>query len=84
MLNTIGQLGSILGSFSFPSSESPRYVRGVAVNIAFQCFGAAVALLLSGYFRFENKRRDKVEGGRPTDTTGLNVQEDFDLAKGES
>lgn len=82
MLNTIGQLGSILGSFSFPSSEGPQYKRGVGVNIGFQCFGAAVALAMTAWLRRENRRRDSVEG-KPMGTEGLDVQTDFDLAKGE-
>ncbi|BEJ00154.1 hypothetical protein CcaverHIS631_0500110 [Cutaneotrichosporon cavernicola] len=82
MLNTIGQCGSIVGSFIFPSKEGPQYIPGVAVNIAFQCFGATVAILMTLYYRFENGRRDRLEGGRPEDSSNLNVQEDFDRAKG--
>lgn len=82
MLNTIGQCGSILGSFVFPSKQGPQYVPGVAVNIAFQCFGASVAVLMSLYYRFENTRRDRAEGGRPQDSSNLEVQVDFDRAKG--
>lgn len=83
MLNTIGQLGSVLGSFSFPSNEGPQYVRGVGVNMAFQGFGAAVALAMTTWLRLENRRRDKVEGGVPAERHNLNVQQDFDRAKGE-
>jgi hypothetical protein len=42
-----------------------------------------MALILSMYLRYENRRRDRVEGGRPTETGGLDVQRDFDKAKGE-
>jgi MFS family permease len=83
MLNTIGQCGSIIGSFIFPSSEGPQYVPGVSVNIAFQCFGALVAVLMSLYYRRENARRDRVEGGRPESSGNLDVQADFDRAKGK-
>lgn len=81
MLNLIGQQGSILGSFSFPSSQAPHYYRGVYVNLGMQCFGALGSVLLSLWFRWENKRRDEVEG-KPDPEARLNVLEDFDRAVG--
>jgi hypothetical protein len=36
------------------------------------------------YYRAENRRRDKVEGGRPLPGTQLETLEKFDLAPGES
>jgi hypothetical protein len=35
------------------------------------------------YYRMENRRRDKVEGGRPQPGTQLETVEKFDLAPGE-
>lgn len=34
------------------------------------------------HYRWENKRRDRAEGGRPVPGTVLNVIEDHDLAVG--
>lgn len=34
------------------------------------------------YYRAENKRRDRIEGGRPVEGTVLNVIEEHDLAPG--
>ncbi|KAL1407960.1 hypothetical protein Q8F55_004757 [Vanrija albida] len=81
MLNLIGQQGSILGSFSFPSAHAPHYYRGVYINLGMQCFGALASVLLSLWFRWENRRRDEVEG-KPDPDARLNVLEDFDKAVG--
>jgi hypothetical protein len=35
------------------------------------------------YYRMENRRRDKVEGGRPVPGTQLETVEKFDLAPGK-
>jgi hypothetical protein len=37
---------------------------------------------MSVYYRWENTRRDRVEGGRPPKGTVLNVIEEHDLAPG--
>ena len=36
------------------------------------------------WYRWENRRRDKVEGGRPPKGTPLDTLEKHDLAPGES
>lgn len=82
MLNTVGQCLSVLASYSFPSSEKPRYVRGICLNIAFQILGLIIALSMTMYYRWENKRRDRIEGGRPAEGETLNVVEEHDLATG--
>ncbi|GHJ88854.1 hypothetical protein NliqN6_5256 [Naganishia liquefaciens] len=81
MLNTIGQCLSVLASYSFPTSQGPKFTKGITLNIAFQAFGFALALAMSAYFRWENKRRDRVEGPR-AEGERLNVIEEFDLAPG--
>lgn len=68
----------------FPSVEGPQYVKGVGVNIAFQCLGALLAICMSIHLRRENKRRDKREGKYDLNASGLQVQTHYDLAKGES
>ena len=82
MLQAVGQAGSFVGSFSFPSKEGPQYKKGVAINIAFQLLGAALALAMTMYCRLENRRRDKVEGGRPATAEGLDVKTHFEKAPG--
>ncbi|GAA5823381.1 hypothetical protein JCM10212_005675 [Sporobolomyces blumeae] len=65
MLNSVGQCLSILASFLFPSKEGPRFVKGASLNIAFQALGLLITLGMTTYYRMENRRRDKRDGGRP-------------------
>jgi hypothetical protein len=83
MLNAIGQCLSVLAAFLFPSPEGPRFVKGCATNLAFSTLGLLLTLGMTVYYRVENKRRDKVEGGRPPADMPINVMEEYDLAKGE-
>lgn len=82
MLNTVGQCLSIAASYLFPKSEGPRFTKGASINLAFQCLGLAIALSMSAYFRWENRRRDKAEGGAPPAGEVLDVIEKFDFAPG--
>ncbi|BGP45152.1 hypothetical protein JCM10450v2_000969 [Rhodotorula kratochvilovae] len=83
MLNSIGQCLSILASFLFPKHEGPRYIKGASLNIAFQSLGFLIALGMTLYYRWENKRRDKVEGGRPVKGVRIEgLQTEYDLATG--
>ncbi|WRT64333.1 uncharacterized protein IL334_001265 [Kwoniella shivajii] len=82
MLNSVGQCLSLLAAFLFPTKEGPQYKKGATVNIAFQALGLLLVLAMTTYYRWENKRRDKVEGGRPPQGTHLNVVEEYDLAPG--
>lgn len=82
MLNTLGQCLSLAASFLFPSNEGLQFTKGCSINIAFQCLGFVIALAMTLYYRMENKRRDKVEGGRPPAGTPLETMEKFDLAPG--
>lgn len=79
-----GQCLAVLASYSFPTSQGPKFTKGITINIAFQGLGFILALAMSAYFRWENKRRDRVEGGRPNKDAALNVIEEFDLAPGKS
>jgi hypothetical protein len=81
--NSIGQCLSLAASFLFPSVEGPAYTKGSIVNIAFQSFGLLIALGMTLYYRFENKRRNEAEGGRPPAGTHLDTHEFYDKAQGE-
>ncbi|KIJ22400.1 hypothetical protein M422DRAFT_197193, partial [Sphaerobolus stellatus SS14] len=62
MFMAIGQCGSILGSHLFPSIEGPRYIKGFGVSCALQFLAVVCAVILTIYFRYENKRRDRIYG----------------------
>ncbi|KAJ7662827.1 major facilitator superfamily domain-containing protein [Mycena polygramma] len=82
MLNAIGQCLSVLAAFLFPTPEGPRYTKGCATNLAFAVLGLLVSLGMTAYYRWENRRRDEVEGGKPAGDAVVNVLEDYDLARG--
>lgn len=77
----VGQCLAILAAFSFPTPEAPKYVKGCILNVAFQSLGLVLALSHTAYFRWENRRRDKIEGA-PIKGETLNTIEEYDLARG--
>lgn len=70
-------------TYSFPSTEKPQYKKGCTVNVAFASLGFCIMTGMTLYYRMENRRRDKVEGGRPVPGTQLETVEKFDLAPGK-
>jgi hypothetical protein len=82
MLNSIGQCFAILAAFIFPSNEKPFWRKGFGLNLAFNALAAIVALALYLNLRCENARRDRKEGGRPSNMTDVDVHTYNDLAPG--
>lgn len=80
MLNTVGQCAAVGMSYAFPIKDTPHYRLGLGLNVGFTILGAVLALAMTAYYKYENARRDREEG--EVDQSKLNVQEDFDLAKG--
>jgi len=62
MFMAIGQCGSILGSHIYPSTEGPRYIKGFAISCALHFLACLCSLILSAYYRYENRRRDREYG----------------------
>ena len=82
ILNAIGQCFAILASFIFPSGEKPLWRKGFGLNLAFNALAAIVAVVLYLILRHENARRDRQEGGRPSDMAHVDVDTFNDLAPG--
>ncbi|GAA6005448.1 hypothetical protein JCM10207_002985 [Rhodosporidiobolus poonsookiae] len=83
MLNSVGQCLSILASFLFPSNEGPRFIKGASLNLAFQALGFLLVLGMTLYYRAENARRDRIEGGRPPKDMRIEgIATDYDKAVG--
>lgn len=64
ILNIIGQCGPFLGTNIFPSSDSPRYVKGQSICAAFMFFTTLLALCLRTLLVWENKQLDKKYGSK--------------------
>lgn len=60
LLNLVGQCGPLLGTNIYPSSESPRYVRGMSICAGFLFFTALLALTLRTLLAWENRKLDKL------------------------
>ena len=52
----------LLGTNSFPTNESPRYVKGMAISAAFTFFTGVLAFGLRCLLVWENHKLDKVHG----------------------
>jgi hypothetical protein len=74
--------GISLTPCSFPSAEGPQFTKGCSVNIAFQALGFCIVIGMTLWYRWENRRRDKAEGGRPPVGSALEVLDKYDLAPG--
>ncbi|PYI36532.1 MFS general substrate transporter [Aspergillus indologenus CBS 114.80] len=70
ILNVIGQCGPFLGTNVFPSSDSPRFTRGLSICAAFMFFNTSLALSLRVLLAWENRRLDKRYGAVAEWTAG--------------
>ena len=62
ILNLIGQVGPILGTRLYPSSEGPFYVKGQSVCAGFMFLFCLLSLLLRTLLAWENKKLDRKYG----------------------
>ncbi|KAI8176257.1 MFS transporter prlL [Colletotrichum sp. SAR 10_75] len=61
MVNAMGNIGSIPGSYIWPAKYGPYYVESFGAEIALLGFAAIAALGLRFYLRAENKKLDREE-----------------------
>jgi MFS family permease len=57
LMNCVGNVGGILGSYMYLESESPKYYTGFGISIALGGTGIIVALLLEWSYMVANKRK---------------------------
>ncbi|KAI9744824.1 MAG: hypothetical protein M1818_001749 [Claussenomyces sp. TS43310] len=62
LINLVGQCGPILGTRLYPTSEKPRYIKGMSVCAAFMFFTAVLALTLRSLRVWNNKKLDRERG----------------------
>ncbi|CAG7923203.1 unnamed protein product [Penicillium olsonii] len=60
LMNCVGNVGGILGSFMYLEKESPRYETGFGLSMALGGFGFFVALFLEWSYKTGNAKKDKV------------------------
>jgi hypothetical protein len=61
MVNAMGNIGSIPGSYIWPAKYGPYYVQSFGAEIALFSFACLVVLTLRFYLRAENKKLDREE-----------------------
>jgi len=81
LLNSLGQCLSIAATFLFPTAEGPRWIKGFSVNLALNLLAIVIALAMSAFYRWENRRRDQKEG-KPIPGQALDTDKDYDYAIG--
>ena len=55
-----GNLGGTLSAYLFLSRDSPHYIPGLSVLLAFQLGAVILSIFMTIYLRRENARRDRV------------------------
>ncbi|KAI8209731.1 hypothetical protein K4K52_013218 [Colletotrichum sp. SAR 10_76] len=70
MVNAMGNIGSIPGSYIWPAKYGPYYVESFGAEIALLGFAAIAALGLRFYLRAQNKKLDREEATQDSVETG--------------
>lgn len=61
IVNAMGNIGSIPGSYIWPAKYGPLYVKSFGAEIAILGFGCVCALVLRFYLIAQNKKLDREE-----------------------
>ncbi|KAL4791221.1 major facilitator superfamily domain-containing protein [Aspergillus venezuelensis] len=61
IVNAMGNIGSIPGSYIFPSKYGPYYVKSFGAELAILGMGCVCAFTLRAYLSWENKRMEREE-----------------------
>lgn len=64
MVNAMGNVGSIPGSYIWPAKYGPFYVESFGAEIALLGFACMAALALRFYLRAQNKKLDREDAMR--------------------
>ncbi|RYP03740.1 hypothetical protein DL764_004915 [Monosporascus ibericus] len=60
LMNCVGNVGGIVGSFMYLESEKPKYYTGFGLSLALGGTGIVVALLLEWSYKVANARKAKI------------------------
>lgn len=60
LMNCVGNVGGIVGSFMYLESEKPKYYTGFGLSLAFGATGVIVALLLEWSYKYANAQKAKI------------------------
>lgn len=71
LVNSIGCLGGIVGSFIYLESQAPRYETGFGVSLALGAYAMLMALLVEWSYLLSNARKAKMVSSTPHDDAKL-------------
>ena len=77
LINLIGQCGPFLGTNVFPTSQGPRYIKGMSICAAFMFFSAILAIAQRQLLAWENSKLDRKYGTITKTATGLEASENI-------
>ncbi|KAL4934072.1 major facilitator superfamily domain-containing protein [Aspergillus undulatus] len=60
LMNCVGNVGGILGSFMYLEDEKPKYYTGFGISLALGGTGAIMAFLLEWSYKVANKRKEAI------------------------
>ncbi|KAL4943532.1 hypothetical protein BDV06DRAFT_210938 [Aspergillus oleicola] len=60
LMNCVGNVGGILGSFMYLDSEKPKYYTGFGISLALGGTGIIVAVLLEWSYKVANRRKEAI------------------------
>lgn len=60
LMNCVGNVGGIIGSFMYLEKEKPKYYTGFGLSLAFGGIGLFVALLLEWSYKVGNAKKAKL------------------------
>jgi MFS family permease len=60
LMNCVGNVGGIVGSFMYPDTDKPKYFTGFGLSLAFGGTGILVAFFLEWSYKNANARKAKI------------------------
>ncbi|KAL4915882.1 major facilitator superfamily domain-containing protein [Aspergillus aurantiobrunneus] len=60
LMNCVGNVGGILGSFMYLEEEKPKYYTGFGISLALGGTGVVVAVLLEWSYKIANRRKEAI------------------------
>ncbi|EPX70424.1 membrane transporter [Schizosaccharomyces octosporus yFS286] len=76
-------IGNIVAPQLFKSGQTPEYIEGIQAMIVALCLIIFIAFLLTGYYLYENKRRDNIMENDPSTQYSVKNEEFMDLTDRE-
>lgn len=61
-LATLGNMGSLIASWTYTAADAPRYIKGHSINLVFGCCAVVLVVLIMGNLARQNRRKDSGQG----------------------